>query len=94
MIKFKLAKGKFNDDVRACCYELLSLKLMLELELEMWSPSLGLAVRNLAHHHPSAKQYCSLQDDVGMFDIDGSTPGRETHSDYNYMLQTDGTTKI
>ena len=85
-----IAKGKFNDDVRACCYELLSLNVGIR--------NVAPVIRSvMAHqsvdHLPSNIVLCKMM--LECLTLAEAQLGEKlSHNDQdNYMIQTDGTTK-
>ena len=87
------AKGKFNDDVRACCYELLS----LNVGIRNVAPVIRSVMNNLAHQSvdrlPSNTVLCRMM--LECLTLAEAQLGEElSYSDQdNYTIQTDGTTK-
>ena len=87
------AKGKFNDDVRACCYELLS----INVGIRNMVPVITSVMRNLVHQSvdrlPSNTVLCKMM--LECLTLTEAQLGEKlSHSNHNnYTLQTDGTTK-
>ena len=86
-------KGKYTDDVRTCCYQLLS----LNVGVNNIKPVIQAILRNLAHTQvdrlPGKTVLCDMM--VECLTIAQAQLGEElSRTDIdNHTLQTDGTTK-
>lgn len=86
-------KGKYNEDIRACCYELLS----LNVGVNNIKPVITTVLHNIAHKEvdrlPSKSSLCNMM--VESLTIVQAQLGEELSKEEakNCTLQTDGTTK-
>ena len=86
-------KGKYTDDVRACCYELLS----LNVGVRNVKAVIESVLKNIAHKQvdclPQKTALCNMM--IECLSIAQAQLGKElSHDDGEfYTLQTDGTTK-
>ena len=86
-------KGKFTNDVRACCYELLS----LNVGVNNVKPVINAVLSNIAHKHvdrlPGRTLLCDMM--IECLTIAQAQLGEELSKERenHFTLQTDGTTK-
>ena len=86
-------KGKYTDDVRACCYELLSLNVGVQNVKAVITTVLKNIVHKSAERLPSCTTLCDMM--IESLTVAQAQLGEElTREETNYhTLQTDGTTK-
>lgn len=85
-------KGRYNDDIRACCYELLS----LNVGIRNIDPVIRAVMSTLAHQSvgrlPSHTVLCRMMEGLSLAEIQLGEKLSEDNKD-NFTIQTDGTTK-
>ena len=84
--------GKYSDDIRSCCYELLS----LNVGIRNIKPVIKTVLKNIAHKGvdrlPSHTTLCNMM--IECLTLAQAQLGEELANDGDhYTLQTDGTTK-
>lgn len=86
-------KGRFNDDIRSCCYELLSLNVGIRNVDPVIRAVLSLIAHRSVNRLPSHSSLCRMiTEGLSVAEMQlGETLTEEGRD--NFTLQTDGTTK-
>ena len=88
------AKGRFNDDVRACCYELLS----LNVGIRNVAPVIRAVMNHMAHQAvdrlPSNTVLCRMMLECLTLAEAQLGENLSQNDQDNYTIQTDGTTSM
>ena len=87
-------KGRFNDDVRLCCYKLLSLNVGIRNVDPVIRTVLSLIAHKSVTRLPSHSSLCRMiTEGLSVAEMQLGEKRTEAGSD-NFTLQTDGTTKF